>query len=202
MAALLPLPGASFGGDAADAASERAASAEASGALAVVALEPAQCESFRAAVEQFDARWDDVPFDGFVKQASVAVATVLTDEQRATIDRFGDEDDTSRPSVLLLRGCGVDSNLPPTSEPQEHALRIAQLRSTGGVRAVQGTPSTFRKDGQLTEAWTVGVMAQWSGSDVFGSPHGALPTADGPKRLGLNQVVPVQGKETMFAVQP
>ena len=34
----------------------------------------------------------------------------------------------------------------------------------------------------------------------FGSPHGALPsTTDGPKRLGLNQVVPVQGKETMFA---
>ena len=202
---ILPVPSQSFGGPDANNATARAAQAEQSGVLAVVEATPAQQELFKERLADFPAslRWD-ADAEAFASHAREAVEAVLTEEQLAVVRGFGDNTDDMRPSVLLLRGLGVDDDLPPTTVAQEHAGRVAALRKQGGRKATQNAQSKFTKDGQVTEAWTVGVLSMWPETDSFRSPtstpNGHVPEhVSNSVRLGINQVVPVQGKETMFA---
>ena len=197
----LPLPALGFGGPAANAAEARAEQAQRSGVLAVVELTGAQRAELAQAIATFDAdvRWD-TDAEAFAGRARDAVASVLTPEQLAVVARFGDASDADRPSVLLVRGLGVDGDLPPTTVAQEHASRVAEQRTLGGVPAMQAAQQRFSKGGQHTEAAMVGVMGMWPETDTFRSPTmSSGEHVSNAVRLGINQVVPIRGKETMFA---
>ena len=199
----LPVPAHSFGGPDANNATTRAAQAEASGALAVVQASLEQRDKFKERLAGFKVRWDS-DAQAFAEQAREAVEGLLTAEQLAVVRGFGNEGDVARPSVLLLRGLGVDDDLPPTTVAQEHARRVAALRKQEGRKATDNVQSKFSKQGQVTEAWTVGVLSMWPQTDSFRSPsstpNGYVPDhVSNSVKLGINQVVPVRGKETMFA---
>ena len=200
----LPVPAQSFGGPHANSATARAAQAEASGILAVVEASPEQRDAFKARLAGVSVRWDS-DAEAFGKLARESVEAVLTAEQLAVVRRFGDEGDVARPSVLLLRGLGVDDDLPLTTIAQEHAARVAALRKQGGSKVAGSAQRRFGKEGQVTEAWTVGVLGMWPETDSFHSPttdapHGYVPDhVSTSVKFGINQVVPLQGKETMFA---
>lgn len=203
----LPVPAQSFGGSDANNATARAVQAQATGVLAVVEVSSEQRASFKDLVASFPVRWDS-DAQAFALRAREAVETVLTAEQLAVINGFGNDGDAARPSVLLLRRLGVDNDLPPTTAAQQHAGRVASLRKLGGgtnsITQRRNAQSKFSKKGQVSEAWTVGVLGMWPETDSFHSPT-TTPTGyvadqvSNDVRLGINQVVPVQGKETMFA---
>ena len=126
--------------------------------------------------------------------------SVLTPEQLAAVTRFGDASDAGRPPVLLVRGLGIDDDLPPTTVAQDHAARVAGQRAQGGVAAMETLRHKLRKGGQHTEAAMVGVMGLWPETDTFRSPTmSSGEHVSNGVRLGINQVVPIQGKEAMFA---
>ena len=199
----LPVPAQSFGGPNANNATGRAAEAEATGVLAVVEASAEQRTSFKEQLAGVSVRWDS-DAEKFAEHARKAVEAVLTAEQLAVVRRFGDEVDVKRPSVLLLRGLGVDDNLPPTTVAQDHAKHVAALRKQGSREAADAVQGKFIKAGQVTEAWTVGVLSMWPETDSFRSPttnsNGYVPDhVSNDVKLGINQVVPLQGKETMHA---
>ena len=200
----LPVPAQSFGGLQANSATGRAAQAAASGVLAVVEASPEQRDAFKSRLTGVSVRWDS-DAEAFGKLARESVEAVLTAQQLAVVRSFGDEGDVARPSVLLLRGLGVDDDLPLTTVAQEHAMHVAALRKQGGSKVVGSARSRLRKEGQVSEAWTVGILGMWPETDSFYSPTIATPhgyVADHVStsvKFGINQVVPLQGKETMFA---